>query len=208
MSDTTGILILESLTSREMSLFYSLFFTDSSYYRKECMICKLSDIRKNSLLYFKDNNEFMSVLISLNRKLNNIFSSYQYMVNLHNETIQINLSKELVLFIMNELDILKSKKQIKVLMELKCKYAKRLYHLILKSNEINRCSIPIEYFIDSMGIPNYYKMGNIDQKVLNPALAELREHLNNLTVDKVKEGRSIVSLQFRWNANTIHPISF
>lgn len=208
MSDTTGILILESLTSREMSLFYSLFFTDSSYYRKECMICKLSDIRKNSLLYFKDNNEFMSVLISLNRKLNNIFSSYQYMVNLHNETIQINLSKELVLFIMNELDILKSKKQIKVLMELKCKYAKRLYHLILKSNEINRCSIPIEYFIDSMGIPNYYKMGNIDQKVLNPALAELREHLNNLTVDKVKEGRSIVSLQFRWNANTINPISF
>lgn len=208
MSDTTGILILESLTSREMSLFYSLFFTDSSYYRKECMICKLSDIRKNSLLYFKDNNEFMSVLISLNRKLNNIFSSYQYMVNLHNETIQINLSKELVLFIMNELDILKSKKQIKVLMELKCKYAKRLYHLILKSNEINRCSIPIEYFIDSMGIPNYYKMGNIDQKVLNPALAELREHLNNLTVDKVKEGRSIVSLQFRWNANTINLISF
>lgn len=208
MSDTTGILILESLTSREMSLFYSLFFTDSSYYRKECMICKLSDIRKNSLLYFKDNNEFMSVLISLNRKLNNIFSSYQYMVNLHNETIQINLSKELVLFIMNELDILKSKKQIKVLMELKCKYAKRLYHLILKSNDINRCSIPIEYFIDSMGIPNYYKMGNIDQKVLNPALAELREHLNNLTVDKVKEGRSIVSLQFRWNANTINPISF
>lgn len=208
MSDTTGILILESLTSREMSLFYSLFFTDSSYYRKECMICKLSDIRKNSLLYFKDNNEFMSVLISLNRKLNNIFSSYQYMVNLHNETIQINLSKELVLFIMNELDILKSKKQIKVLMELKCKYAKRLYHLILKSNEINRCSIPIEYFIDSMGIPNYYKMGNIDQKVLNPALAELREHLNNLTVDKVKEGRSLVSLQFRWNANTINTISF
>lgn len=208
MSDTTGILILESLTSREMSLFYSLFFTDLSYYRKECMICKLSDIRKNSLLYFKDNNEFMSVLISLNRKLNNIFSSYQYIVNLHNETIQINLSKELLLFIMNELDILKSKKQIKVLMQLKCKYAKRLYYLILKSNEINRCSIPIEYFINSMGIPNYYKMGNIDQKVLNPALAELREHLNNLTVDKVKEGRSIVSLQFRWNANTINPISF
>ena len=59
-----------------------------------------------------------------------------------------------------------------------------------------------------MGIPNYYKMGNIDQKVLNPALDELREYFNNLTVDKVKEGRSIVSLQFRWNANTINPISF
>lgn len=208
MSDTTGISILESLTSREMSLFYSVFFTDSSYYRKDCMICKLSDIRKNSLLYFKDNNEFMSVLISLNRKLNKAFSSYQFMINLNDETIQINLSKELVLLIMNELDILKRKKHIKVLMELKCKYAKRLYHLILKSDEINRCSISIEYFRESMGIPNYYKMGNIDQKVLNPALAELREYLNNLAVDKVREGRSIVSLQFRWNANTINPISF
>ena len=128
MSDTTGISILESLTSREMSLFYSLFFTDSSYYRKDCMICKLSDIRKNSLLYFKDNNEFMSVLISLNRKLNNTFSSYQFMIDLHNENIQINLSKKLVLLIMNELDILKSKNRIKILMNLKCKYAKRLYH--------------------------------------------------------------------------------
>ena len=115
MSDTTGISILESLTSREMSLFYSLFFTDLSYYRKDCMICKLSDIRKNSLLYFKDNNEFMSVFISLNRKLNNTFSSYQLMIDLHNENIQINLSKKLVLLIMNELDILKSKNRIKIL---------------------------------------------------------------------------------------------
>lgn len=208
MSDTTGILILESLTSREMSLFYSLFFTDSSYYRKDCMICKLSDIRKNSLLYFKDNNEFMSVLISLNRKLNNTFSSYQFMIDLHNENIQINLSKKLVLLIMNELDILKSKNRIKILMNLKCKYAKRLYHLILKCNEMNRCNLSIEEFRNYMGIPNYYKMGNIDQKVINPALAELREHFNNLTVDKIKEGRSIVNLQFQWKANTINPISF
>lgn len=139
MSDTIGISILESLTSREMSLFYSLFFTDSSYYRKNFLICNLSDIRKNSLLCFKDNNEFMSVLISLNRKLNNIFSFYQFMIDLHNKTIQINLSKKLVLLIMNELDILKSKNRIKVLMNLKCKYAKRLYRLILKSDELNRC---------------------------------------------------------------------
>ena len=84
MNDTTGISILESLTSREMSLFYSLFLTNSSYYSKDCMICKLSDIRKNSLLYFKDNNEFMSVILSLNRKLNNIFTFNKYMIDLHN----------------------------------------------------------------------------------------------------------------------------
>lgn len=208
MSDTTGISILESLTSREMSLFYSLFFTDSSYYGKDFLICNLSNIRKNSLLYFKDNNEFMSVLSSLNRKLNKTFSFYQFMIDLHNETIQINLSKKLVLLIMNELDILKSENRIKILMNLKCKYAKRLYHLILKCNEMNRCNLSIEEFRNYMGIPNYYKMGNIDQKVLNPALAELREHLNNLTVEKIKGGRSIVSLQFRWNVNRINPISF
>lgn len=166
MSNTPRISILEDLTSREISLFYSVFFTDSSYYRKDGMTCKLSDIRKNSLLYFKDNNEFINVFISLNRKLNKTFASYQCMTDLNNETIQINLSKELVLLIMNELDILKSKKHIKVLMALKCKYAKRLYHLILKSDALNQFSISIEEFINYMGIPNYYKMGNIDQKVL------------------------------------------
>lgn len=208
MNDTTGISILESLTSREMSLFYSLFLTNSSYYSKDCMICKLSDIRKNSLLYFKDNNEFMSVILSLNRKLNNIFTFYQFMIDFHNETIQINLSKDLSLLMMNELDILKSKHRIKVLMELKCKYAKRLYRLILKSDELNRCNLSIEEFRNYMGIPNYYKMGNIDQKVLTPAIDELSLYFNNLSVDKIKDGRSIVSLQFRWNTNTINPISF
>ena len=208
MSNSIEISILESLTSREMSVFYSLFFTFPSYKSKDRVIYKVSDLRKNLLLYFKDNNEFISVLISLNRKLSQIFSPYQFMITLHDETIQINLSKELLLVIIIELDILKSKKNIKILMELKCKYAKRLYHLILKSNELNRCSISIEEFRKYMGIPIYYKMGNIDQKVLNPALTELREYLNNLTVDKVKEGRSIVSLQFRWNTNTINPISF
>ena len=93
-------------------------------------------------------------------------------------------------------------------MELKCKYAKRLYHLILKCNEMSRCSISIEDFRKYMGIPKYYKMGNIDQKILSPALDELRAHLHNLSVDKIKDGCSIVSLQFRWNTNTINPISF
>lgn len=208
MRDTTGISILESLTSREMSLFYSLFFTDSSYYSKDSMTCKLSDIRKHSFLYFKDKNEFMSVLMSLNRKVNKTFSSYQFMIDLDNETIQINPSEELILLIMNEINVLKNKKHIKVLMALKCKYAKRLYHLILKSDVLNRCNLSIEEFRNYMGIPNYYKMGNIDQKVLNPALDELREHFNNLTVDKVKDGRSIVSLQFRWNTNRINSVSF
>lgn len=208
MSNCIEISILENLTSREMSVFYSLFFTSSSYKNKDRVIYKVSDLRKNLLLYFKDNNEFISILISLNRKLSQIFSPYQFMITLHDETIQINLSKELLLFIVIELDILKSEKNIKILMELKYKYAKRLYHLILKSNELNRCSISIEAFRKYMGIPTYYKMGNIDQKVLNPAITELRKYLNNLTVDKVKEGRSIVSLQFRWNTNSINPISF
>ena len=154
MSNSIEISILESLTSREMSVFYSLFFTFPSYKSKDRVIYKVSDLRKNLLLYFKDNNEFISVLISLNRKLSQIFSPYQFMITLHDETIQINLSKELLLFTI------------------------------------------------------YYKMGNIDQKVLTPALTELKEYLNNLTVDKIKEGRSIVSLQFRWNTNTINPISF
>lgn len=53
MSETIGISILESLSSREMSLFYSLFFTDSSCYRKDGKICKLSDIRKNRYYILK-----------------------------------------------------------------------------------------------------------------------------------------------------------
>ena len=56
-----------------------------------------------------------------------------------------------------------------------------------------------------MNIPLNYTFSDINKRVINPALVELREHLNNLTVDKIKEGRSIVSLQIRWNAN---PISF
>jgi|GEM_PF-6815578 hypothetical protein len=54
MSNSIEVSILESLTSREMSVFYSLFFTSSSYKNKDRVIYKVSDLRKNldSVKYF------------------------------------------------------------------------------------------------------------------------------------------------------------
>ena len=85
---------------------------------------------------------------------------------------------------------------------LKSKYAKRLYRLLIIYGEENVCNLSINIFKEAMNIPLNYMFSDINKRVINPALAELREYLNNLTVDKVKEGRSIVSLQFRWNANS------
>ncbi|MEJ4184460.1 replication initiation protein, partial [Enterococcus faecium] len=59
-------------------------------------------------------------------------------------------------------------------------------------------------FRSLMDIPEYYQMGNIDQKVLNPALRELKKYFNDLKVTKIKakKGNKIAKLEFTFSSLT------
>jgi len=63
--------------------------------------------------------------------------------------------------------------------------------------------VSLDEFKNLLEIPISYKMSNIDNRVLAPALTELSPFFHNLKVTKKKKGRNIDRLRFEWNTETV-----
>ena len=197
----------EEFTSREYSIFYSIIFLSIDYLENEYITISLKNIKTASTVEFNRFEEYIEILKSIGQKLKKTIPNIKFYINMDYNVLIIEVSESI-----KSLFTLESEKftteNISIFNLLKSKYAKRLYRLLIIYGDDNVCNLSINIFKEAMNIPLNYMFSDINKRVLNPALAELREHLNNLAVDKVKEGRSIVSLRFRWNTNTINSISF
>ncbi|MGL2848772.1 replication initiation protein [Helicobacter pylori] len=84
---------------------------------------------------------------------------------------------------------------------LRGKYAKTLYRLLNQYKSTGILSVEWSQFRELLDIPKDYKMENIDQKVLNPSLKELRkiypfEHLSYKKERKSHDKRKVTHIDF------------
>ena len=99
---------------------------------------------------------------------------------------------------------LKNKKKDLVLLKeadifnIKGKYAKRLYTLLAQNSLTRKYEKDLKGLREILEIPQSYKMGNIDQKVLNPAIKEiqLKTKIRNIKINKIKTGKIINKIVF------------
>lgn len=79
-------------------------------------------------------------------------------------------------------------------------YSKQLFKLLKQWKTTGEYTIEINEFRRLMDIPSYYRMSNIDQKVLKPSIKELRniKDFEYLTVTKIKKGRAVDKLVFEF----------
>lgn len=201
------IFFFEEFTSREYSIFYSIIFLSVDCLENQYIAINLKEIQDKSNVEFNRYDEYIGMLNSIGQKLKKNIPNIKFYINMDYNVLIIEVSKLIKILFTLEIEKFTAE-NISTFNLLKSKYAKRLYRLLIIYGEETVCNLPIIVFKEAMNIPLNYTFSDINKRVINPALAELREHLNNLTVDKIKEGRSIVSLQIRWNANTINPISF
>lgn len=97
--------------------------------------------------------------------------------------------------------------EIKESITLSSSYAKRIYRVLrhLKHNNQPTWIISLEDFRTFINLPESYKMGNIDQRVLEPSIKELSRFFPNLKVEKLysakaKRGRpSVLGLKFTFD---------
>lgn len=109
---------------------------------------------------------------------------------------------------------LKNKKKDLVLLKeadifnIKGKYAKRLYTLLAQNSLTRKYEKDLKGFREILEIPQGYKMGNIDQKVLNPAIKEieLKTKIRNIKINKVKTGKVIHKIVFTFTEAKEHHI--
>lgn len=102
--------------------------------------------------------------------------------------------------------------ELKEFIGIKGKYAKNLYRLLKQFRSTGFLKMQWEEFCNIMQIPTSYKISHIDQKILNPAIAELSVEptlfdnkttiFKNLTYKKVKDpkgrgrGGKVIGIEF------------
>lgn len=114
--------------------------------------------------------------------------------------IEVSVNPDLE-YIINGLTAEFSKFELSAFTTLRSTYAKTLFRLLMQYRTTGYYVVLIDDFRDLMDIPSYYKMGNIDQTVINPALKELSNYFNDLKVTKIKakKGNKIAKLEFTFS---------
>ena len=161
----------------------------------------------------KNNSRFIKSILSLNSKLKSlnqtietkpgVFNTFSLFGDIttdtNEETIEIPIDdkfKYLVHNFMGNFTII----DFKLLVSLKGNYLKTLYRLLKQWDTKQERIFEIENFREILEIPKSYKMYNIDQKILKPALKELSKYFESLKVEKIKKGVKIVSIKFKWKS--------
>ncbi len=116
--------------------------------------------------------------------------------------VEVSVNPDLE-YIINGLTAEFSRFELSAFTSLRSTYAKTLFRLLMQYRLLVYV-VRIEEFRSLMDIPEYYQMGNIDQKVLNPALRELKKYFNDLKVTKIKakKGNKIAKLEFTFSSLT------
>lgn len=129
-----------------------------------------------------------------------LFTEYEINKKKKNLTIKAN---EKFNYLLNDFMANYTKFDLAELVSLKSTYAKGMYKLLKQYRNTGWYDISMDEFRNLLGIPEYYKMGNIDQKILKPILEELLPSFENLKLEKLKKGRSIDRLKFTWDIKAV-----
>ena len=124
-----------------------------------------------------------------------LFTSFD--VNVKKQTVEVSINPKLQ-GILNGLTTEFSKFELSAFTSLRSTYAKTLFRLLMQYRSTGYYVVNIEEFRELLNIPDYYQMGNIDQKVLKPAMKELNNYFEDLEITKIKakKGNKIAKLEF------------
>lgn len=127
-----------------------------------------------------------------------LFTGFE--INKTEKYVEVSVNPDLE-HIINGLTAEFSKFELSAFTTLRSTYAKTLFRLLMQYRTTGFYVVMIDDFRDLMDIPSYYKMGNIDQTVLKPALKELSNYFNDLKVTKIKakKGNKIAKLEFTFS---------
>lgn len=124
-----------------------------------------------------------------------------FKIDKKNKFVEVSVNPDLE-HIINDLTVEFSKFELSAFTSLRSTYAKTLFRLLMQYRTTGYYVVRIEDFKELMDIPESYRqMGQIDQKVLQPALRELQNYFSDLKVTKIKakKGNKIAKLEFTFS---------
>ncbi|MGL4903589.1 MAG: replication initiation protein, partial [Cetobacterium sp.] len=104
-----------------------------------------------------------------------------------------------VKYLLNDLMKNYTKFDLMDFVSLKSTYSKKLFKLLKQWETVKEKKFLIEEFRYELGVPQSYKMSDIDKRVFKIIMEELPKHFINLKLEKIKTGKTITSLKFTWS---------
>jgi len=185
---------LKEFNAKEMDLFFAL-----------CARMKERGL-DNVRFSFEELKELSEYKFTGNdRFVHDLENVYQKMISMSYRTdemfVDVSVNPKLD-YIINGLTTEVSRFELSAFTSIRSTYAKTLFRLLMQYRSTGYYIVRIEDFKERMDIPESYRqMGQIDQKVLQPALRELQNYFRDLKVTKIKakKGNKIAKLEFTFS---------
>lgn len=205
---------LKNFNSKEMDLFFGLCAKIKNQGTKP-IVFSFEELRELSNYKITATSHFIKDLESLYTKMLQLtyreemdeFGSFRkfvlfnsFEVNVPNKTVEVSVNPKLE-NVLNDLTTEFSKFELVAFTEINSKYTKTLFRLLMQFKNTGLYIVDLNDFKELLDVPKSYRMDNIDQRILKPALSELQTYFKDLKLEKIKarKGNKIEKLKFTFN---------
>jgi len=124
----------------------------------------------------------------------------EFEVSTKRQTVKVIVNSKLE-SVLNNLTTEFNKFELVAFTEINSKYTKTLFRLLMQFKSTGLYIVDLEEFRTLLDIPKSYRIDNIDQRILKPALDELQAYFKNLKLEKIKakKGNKIEKLKFTFD---------
>ena len=139
----------------------------------------------------------LSIRIETEDKITNFILFTKYEILKKQKIIIIKINEEFK-FLLNKLINNFTRFELNEFISLKSNYSKEIYRRLKQFKHTGIWKIKMNNFRELLNIPEKYRMSEIDKKVLKISMAELNKYFNNFKIIKIKKGRKIEFLEFKF----------
>lgn len=163
----------------------------------------------NIILFLKELNDKLKTMEIIQTKENGDFKSITlfptFEVNQDFGEVKIRVNPDYK-YLLNHLQPPFTIQDVVEYSGLKSGYSQLMYSILKNWNKAKKISFKLDDFKKEMGIPENYRICDIDSRVIAPITSELSILFHGLKVEKIKNGRSVAGFEFTWKDNKVDDV--
>ncbi|CAM3373854.1 replication initiation protein [Vagococcus fessus] len=202
---------MRKFNAKEMDLFFSICAkmknkstSTVKFYFED--LKGLSNYKMTATNHFvKDLDNVYTKMLGLNyreesaTKIKRFVLFTDFEIDKEDKYVEISVNPKLE-YILNQLTHEFTQFELKEFTSLSSSYSKTMYRLLKQFKSTGFYTVKMDEFRELLDIPTSYRMGNIDQQILNPIKKELKQYFDPFKIIKIKakKGNKIERLEFQF----------
>ena len=210
---------LSGLTTREVDILFAICSVIRDQGTNEVTF-SFNEIKRLASVTTANQEEFVSIIKNIYGKLSTLKVTYdngnkfgyfvlftKFLGDRENEIVSIQINSEFS-YLLNDLTRNFTMFELQEFNGLESIYSKHLYRLLKQFKSTGEYRVKVDDFKRLLDIPESYTMKRITDKILNPIIEkEMPKYFKNFSIEKIREGRSIKYLVFRFNKEKQYTLS-